>query len=81
MVTEIQKGRVTRLRSADNPLFKGNICIKGIVAPKNFATPDRVPYPQRHVGEREAGRWQRMSWVEAMADIGQRLKKIIAEHG
>ena len=81
VVTEIQKGRVTRLRSSDNPLFKDNIRIKGIVAPKNFANPDRVLYPQKRVGERGAGRWQRISWEEAMADIGLRLKKIIAEHG
>ena len=81
VVTEIQKGRVTRVRSSDNPLFKDNICIKGIVAPKNFANPDRVLYPQKRVGERGSGKWQRVSWEEAMADIGQRLKKIIAEFG
>ncbi len=81
VVTEVQKGRVTRVRSSDNPLFKDNICIKGIVAPKNFANPDRVLYPQKRVGERGSGQWQRVSWEEAMADIGLRLKKIMAEHG
>jgi len=81
VVTEVQKGRVTRVRSSDNPLFKDNICIKGITAPKNFANPDRVLYPQRRVGERGSGQFERVSWDEALADIGTRLKKIIAEHG
>ena len=81
VVTEVQKGRVTRVRSSDNPLFKDNICIKGIVAPKNFANPNRVLYPQKRVGERGSGLWQRVSWDEALADIGARLKKIIDEHG
>lgn len=81
VVTEVQKGRVTRVRSSDNPLFKDNICIKGITAPKNFANPDRVLYPQRRVGERGSGKFERVSWDDALADIGTRLKKIIAEHG
>ena len=81
MVTEVQKGRVTRVRSSDNPLFKDNICIKGITAPKNFANPDRVLYPQRRVGERGSGKFERVSWEVALADIGMRLKKIIDEHG
>ncbi|MGQ0699811.1 MAG: hypothetical protein ACT4PZ_16405 [Panacagrimonas sp.] len=61
VVTEVQKGRVTRVRSSDNPLFKDNICIKGITAPKNFANPDRVLYPQRRVGERGSGKFERVS--------------------
>ena len=81
VVTEVQKGRVTRVRSSDNPLFKDNICIKGITAPKNFANPKRVLYPQKRVGKRGSGQWQQVSWEEAMSDIGERLKAIIAEHG
>ncbi len=81
VVTEVQKGRVTRVRSSDNPLFRDNICIKGIVAPKNFANPNRVLYPQKRVGERGSGQWERVTWEEAMSDIGQRLRKIIDEHG
>lgn len=81
VVTEVQKGRVTRVRSSDNPLFKDNICVKGVVAPKNFANPNRVLYPQKRVGERGSGKWQRVSWEEAMHDIGERLTAIINEHG
>jgi anaerobic selenocysteine-containing dehydrogenase len=81
VVTEVQNGRVTRVRSSDNPLFKDNICVKGIVAPKGFAHPNRVLYPQRRVGERGSGKWERVSWEEAMADIGQRLAAIVDQHG
>lgn len=38
VVTEVQSGRVTRVRSSDNPLFRDNICVKGIVAPKILPT-------------------------------------------
>jgi len=81
VVTEVDRGRVVRVRSSDNPIFRDNICMKAIVAPKGFAHPDRLMKPLRRVGERGSGQWQEVSWEEAMADIGKRLKAIIAEHG
>jgi anaerobic selenocysteine-containing dehydrogenase len=81
VVTEIQKGRVTRVRSSDNPLFRDNICVKGIVAPKNYANPARVLFPQKRVGPRGSGQWERVSWDDAMTDIAQRLRAIMNEHG
>lgn len=81
VVAEVQKGRVTRIRSSDNPIFRDNICMKGIIAPKGFADPTRLMKPLKRVGERGSGQWEEVSWEDAMADIGQRLKAIIAEHG
>lgn len=81
VVTEVKQGRVVRVRSSDNPLFKDNICMKGIVAPKGFAHPKRLMFPLKRVGERGSGQWQQVSWDDAMRDIGERLGGIIAEHG
>lgn len=81
VVTEVKGNRAVKVRSSDNPVFRDNICMKGIVAPKAFAHPDRILYPQKRVGERGSGQWERVSWEEAMSDIGQRLNKIIEEHG
>lgn len=81
VVAEVQDGRVIRVRSSDNPIFRDNICLKGIAAPKGFAHPNRIRHPLKRVGERGSGEWQQVSWDEAMADIGARLKAIIAEHG
>lgn len=81
LVTEVQKGRVVRVRSSDNPIFRDNICMKGIVAPKGLAHPDRLMKPLKRVGERGSGQWEEVSWEAAMSDIGQRLKTIIAEYG
>ncbi len=81
VVTESRNGRVVRVRSSDNPIFRDNICMKGIVAPKGFANPNRILHPLKRVGERGSGEWQQVTWEEAMADIGSRLKGIIADHG
>lgn len=81
VVTESKGGRVVRVRSSDNPVFKDNICMKAIVAPKGFAHPDRILHPLKRVGERGSGEWEQVTWDEALKDIGTRLKKIIADHG
>ncbi len=81
VVAEVQKGRVTKVRSSDNPIFRDNICMKGIIAPKGFAHPNRILHPLKRVGERGSGKFERVTWEEAMSDIGSRLKKIIADHG
>lgn len=81
VITEVKKGRAVRVRSSDNPIFRDNICMKGIVAPKAFAHPDRILHPLKRVGERGSGQWQQVSWEEAMSDIGQRLNAVVSEYG
>jgi anaerobic selenocysteine-containing dehydrogenase len=81
VVAEVKGEQVIRIRSSDNPIFKDNICMKGIVAPKGFAHPSRLRTPLKRVGERGSGKWEEVSWGDAMADIGKRLKKIITDHG
>ena len=81
VVSEVKNGRVVKVRSSDNPLFRDHICMKGIVAPKGYANPNRITRPLKRVGARGSGNWEEVSWDEAMSDIGVRLKAIIAEHG
>ena len=81
VVGEVKDGRVVRIRSSDNPAFKDNICMKGVVAPRGFEHPDRLMHPLKRVGERGGGQWERVTWDEAMSDIGARLSAIIAKQG
>ena len=55
--------------------------MKGIFAPKGFAHPNRVTHPLKRVGERGSGQFERVTWDEAMADIGARLNAVIEEYG
>ena len=52
VVTEVKKGRVVRVRSSDNPIFRDNICMKGIIAPIGFSNANRMMHPMKRVGER-----------------------------
>ncbi|THH34729.1 dehydrogenase [Aliishimia ponticola] len=81
VVTESIDGQVVRVRSSDNPLFRDHICMKAIASPQTFSHPDRILYPLKRVGERGSGKWERVSWEEAMSDIGTRLNAIIETYG
>jgi len=43
--------------------------------------PDRLTHPLRRVGPKGGGLWERVSWNEAIAEIAERWKAIIAEYG
>ena len=41
----------------------------------------RVNYPLRRVGERGSGKFERVTWDEALDDIASRMKALVDEHG
>src|SRR4051794_5960757 len=74
MVATVEHGRVTQLRpDPDHPLSSGYACPKGIAMTDVQNDPDRVLHPLR---KRADGEFERVSWDEAMRDIGERLKEI-----
>jgi len=62
-----------------HPGSRGRTCAKGVVTPNQLEDPDRILYPLRRTGERGAGQWERVTWDEALADIGGRIRKAIQE--
>tara|TARA_R110002049_G_scaffold303764_1_gene498339 strand:+ start:1868 stop:4078 length:2211 start_codon:yes stop_codon:yes gene_type:complete len=82
LTAEVVEGQVVKVRALEgNPVYHGNICMKGIYAPKGFASPKRIQYPLKRIGERGSGQWERVTWDEALDDIAKRLQAVVAEHG
>jgi anaerobic selenocysteine-containing dehydrogenase len=80
MVATVEDGQVTQLRpDPDNPLSRGYACPKGIAMTEVQNDPDRVLHPLKRAGG--PGEFQRVSWDEALGDIGRRLKATLDEHG
>ncbi len=74
----VEGGRVVALEPDDEHVVsKGYACVKGLHQHRLLHSPDRLMYPERFDGERRA----RVSWDDALADIGARVKAIVAEHG
>jgi anaerobic selenocysteine-containing dehydrogenase len=78
LVATVEDGRVTKLRpDRDHVLSKGYCCPKGVTFHEVTHDPDRILHPMKKVG----GEWQRISWQQAIAEIGGSLKEIRAAHG
>jgi anaerobic selenocysteine-containing dehydrogenase len=78
----VDKERLTVRKIEGNPVHpgsRGRTCAKGVVTPNQLEDPDRILYPLKRDGERGSGRWQQVSWDEALNDIGARIRKAIVE--
>ena len=80
LVATVEDGRVTRLRpDREHPLSRGYACPKGIAMTEVQNDPDRVVHPlRRRAG---GGGFERVSWEEALDDIGRRLRAVLERHG
>lgn len=56
-------------------------CEKGRYCTEVIYHPDRVIYPLKRVGERGEGKWQRVSWDEALDVMADRFGQIKKEYG
>ena len=66
----------------EQPYSHGNFCIKGIRGGPDLAShPLRLLHPMRRAGPRGSGRWQRISWDEALDEIADRLAEVRLKHG
>ena len=59
----------------------GVICIRGVHAKEIVYSDDRLKYPLLRVGERGEGKFQRISWDEALDRIADAFQKIKKEFG
>ena len=82
ILSHVKNGVLTKVEPADMPEPGYRyICRRSLCMPKLLYHPDRLKYPLKRVGERGEGKWQRISWDEALDTIASRLKDIAARYG
>src|SRR6185503_12851467 len=78
----IDGGRITKVDGSHrNPYTDGYICAKVRRFPERVYSPLRVLHPQKRVGPKGEGRFERIGWAEAIDTIVNNFKRVIAEHG
>jgi DMSO reductase family type II enzyme molybdopterin subunit len=65
----------------DTPDFNPRGCQKGACYSARMYDPTRVKYPLKRVGERGAGKWERISWDQALGEIADVMIDTITEEG
>ena len=58
----------------EHPGSRGRNCAKGPATINQIYDPERILYPLKRVGARGEGKWKRISWDEALEDIGARMR-------
>jgi len=72
---------VTITGNPDDPVTGGHLCPKSQFLMQMYYSEHRVLYPQRRVGKRGEGRFERVSWDEALDGIAEKLLRVRERYG
>jgi anaerobic selenocysteine-containing dehydrogenase len=82
LLINVEDGRGSRLRgNPAHPVTRGFLCGKVAQYLEREYHPARLLYPQRRIGAKGEGRFERISWDQALDAIATRLNSIAAEFG
>ncbi|UCE84022.1 MAG: molybdopterin-dependent oxidoreductase [Deltaproteobacteria bacterium] len=81
LVARVENNVVTKLDPNQKFLkSRGMLCARGNAGIAQLYDPDRLKYPLLRKGKRGEGKWQRLSWDEALDYAAEQLKKIADEY-
>src|SRR5260221_4147373 len=82
LLAEVEGGRVMRIKGdPDQPFTAGFACAKVNRDAELVHSPERLRTPLRRVGVKGEGKFSPISWDDALDEIVQSWKGIIAEYG
>jgi len=74
VIVYLKDGKIEKIAGdPDCPINHGTLCSKGIGATQLVYHPDRLTYPVRRVGPKGSGKWQRISWDDALDTIAGKI--------
>jgi anaerobic selenocysteine-containing dehydrogenase len=70
-----RSGRVAKIAGdPDCPINHGTLCSKGLASAQLAYHPDRLTQPARRIGPKGSGKWEPISWDEALDTIAERIQ-------
>ena len=81
-ILTVEDGRVVKVQpDPEGPLNQGKACIKGMSVIEQMYHPDRILHPLKRIGPKGSGKWEQVSWDEALDDIAQKLIDLKEKYG
>lgn len=82
VLVHVQDGRVIKIEgNPEYPYSRGAMCAKGLAGIQALYHPNRNKYPLKRVGARGEGKWQRITWDEAIDTIAKKLMEARDKYG
>lgn len=83
LLVTVVDGRIAKAEAApfaEQP-DSTHACLKGLASAALPYYPNRLQYPMKRVGERGEGKWQRITWEEALDTVANKLKEARDKYG
>ncbi len=82
LLETVQNGKIVKVEPDwESPFNPGPYCQKWKYSLEYIYNKDRPMYPMKRIGKRGEGKWQIISWEQAVSEIGAKMKEIIAKYG
>ena len=82
MLLHVENGKVEKITGdPEHPITRGALCERGRLMLDHIYHPDRLNHPLKRVGERGEGRWERVTWEQALDEVAEKLSKLRDEFG
>jgi anaerobic selenocysteine-containing dehydrogenase len=82
VIATVSGGKVIKVEGdPESPISHGTLCSKGLAITQLAYHPDRVIYPLKKIGGKLSGKWERISWDEALNTISERFQTVMAQYG
>ena len=82
LLITVENGEVVKLEgNPAHPVTRGFACVKTYKYPERQHHRERLEHPLKRVGRKGEGRFERVSWDEALGEIATKLRGIVDQYG
>ena len=82
VLVHVRGGRVVKVEgNPEHALNQGRLCSKALASIQQLYNPTRLQHPLKRVGARCEGKWQRISWDEALDTISEKCLDCVDKYG
>ena len=80
--TYVKDGKVTRVGRTIYPNgAEGIICVRGLASANLPSHPERLTKPLKRAGKRGEGKWEEITWGQALDEIAAKMQELKKQYG
>lgn len=82
LLCKVEDGKITKVKGdPEHPFTQGFICKKASYFPRHVHGTERILTPLKRCGPKGSGRFEPISWDQALDQVAAKLKEVTAEFG